>query len=102
MFSDIQYVADEDFLEMVVTDDGESWVNFWGLWSAVLKAASPYPDTQRQGRTQGAGPQIHFINWYMIYRKPLVQLTGNDIFRANTDFHYASLWRDYHGWSTLF
>jgi hypothetical protein len=38
MFSDIHYVADEDFFEMVVTDDGETWVNFWGLWSAVLKA----------------------------------------------------------------
>jgi uncharacterized protein len=38
MFSDIRYVADEDFFEMVVTDDGETWVNFWGLWSAVLKA----------------------------------------------------------------
>jgi uncharacterized protein len=38
LFSDIQYVADEDFFEMVVTDEGETWVNFWGLWSAVLKA----------------------------------------------------------------
>ncbi len=38
MFSDIHYVADEDFFEMVVTDDGETWVNFWGLWSAVLNA----------------------------------------------------------------
>ncbi len=38
MFSDMHYVADEDFFEMVVTDDGETWVNFWGLWSAVLKA----------------------------------------------------------------
>ncbi len=38
MFSDIHYVADEDFFEMVVTDDDETWVNFWGLWSAVLKA----------------------------------------------------------------
>jgi uncharacterized protein len=38
MFSDIHYVADEDYFEMVVTDEGETWVNFWGLWSAVLKA----------------------------------------------------------------
>ncbi len=38
MFSDIHYVAEEDFFEMVVTDEGETWVNFWGLWSAVLKA----------------------------------------------------------------
>jgi hypothetical protein len=38
LFSDIHYVADEDFFEMVVTDEGETWVNFWGLWSAVLKA----------------------------------------------------------------
>jgi len=38
MFSDIHYVAEKDYFEMVVTDDGETWVNFWGLWSAVLKA----------------------------------------------------------------
>ena len=38
MFSGIHYVTEEDFFEMVVTDDGETWVNFWGLWSAVLKA----------------------------------------------------------------
>jgi hypothetical protein len=38
MFSNIHYVASEDYFEMVVTDDGETWVNFWGLWSAVLKA----------------------------------------------------------------
>ena len=38
MFSDMHYVADRDFFEMVVTDEGETWVNFWGLWSAVLNA----------------------------------------------------------------
>ncbi len=38
MFSDIHYVADEVFFEMVVNDKGETWVYFWGLWSAVLNA----------------------------------------------------------------
>jgi uncharacterized protein len=38
MFSDIHYITEEDYFEMVVTDEGETWVNFWGLWSAVLKA----------------------------------------------------------------
>jgi uncharacterized protein len=38
MFSSIHYIGSEDFFEMVVTDDGETWVNFWGLWSAVLNA----------------------------------------------------------------
>lgn len=38
MFSDIHYVADEDYYEMVVTDEDETWVNFWGLWSGTLKA----------------------------------------------------------------
>ncbi len=38
MFTDIRYVTDEDFFEMVVTDEGQTWVNFWGLWSAELKA----------------------------------------------------------------
>ncbi len=38
MFSDIHYVADEDYFEMVVTDENETWVNFWGLWSGTLRA----------------------------------------------------------------
>jgi hypothetical protein len=38
MFSDIHYVTDEDFYEMVVTDDGETWVNFWGVWVGTLKS----------------------------------------------------------------
>lgn len=38
LFSNVHYVASEDYFEMVVTDDGETWVNFWGLWSGVLKA----------------------------------------------------------------
>lgn len=38
LFSSIEYIASEDFFEMVVTDEGETWVNFWGLWSAVLRA----------------------------------------------------------------
>jgi hypothetical protein len=38
LFSSISYVAEEDFFEMVVTDDGETWVNYWGLWKGTLKA----------------------------------------------------------------
>lgn len=38
LFSDIAYVADEDFFEMVLTDDGETWVNYWGLWVGTLRA----------------------------------------------------------------
>lgn len=38
MFSNIHYVASDDYFEMVITDEGETWVNFWGLWSGVLNA----------------------------------------------------------------
>ena len=38
LFSSISYVADEDFYEMVVTDEGETWVNYWGLWKGTLNA----------------------------------------------------------------
>lgn len=38
LFTSMRYVADEDFFEMVVTDDGETWVNYWGLWKGTLKA----------------------------------------------------------------
>jgi hypothetical protein len=38
LFSSISYVVEEDFFEMVVTDEGETWVNYWGLWKGTLKA----------------------------------------------------------------
>lgn len=37
-FSNIGYVAEEDFFEMVLTDDGETWVNFWGIWFGTLRS----------------------------------------------------------------
>ena len=30
--------TDDDELEMVVTDDGETWVNYWGLWKGTIAA----------------------------------------------------------------
>lgn len=38
LFSSISFGAEEDFYEMVVTDDDETWVNYWGLWKGTLKA----------------------------------------------------------------
>ena len=38
LFSAIGYVAEEDFFEMVLTDDGETWVNYWGLWVGTLRS----------------------------------------------------------------
>lgn len=38
LFTSISYLAEEDFFEMVVTDEGETWVNYWGLWKGTLKA----------------------------------------------------------------
>ncbi len=38
LFSSISYVAEEDFFEMVLTDEGETWVNFWGLWVGTLRS----------------------------------------------------------------
>lgn len=39
LFTSISYLVKEDFFEMVVTDDGETWVNYWGLWKGTLKAS---------------------------------------------------------------
>ncbi|HSQ47195.1 MAG TPA: hypothetical protein VLM44_09780 [Lutibacter sp.] len=36
--SSYNYIAEESEYEMVVTDQGETWVNFWGLWQGRLKA----------------------------------------------------------------
>lgn len=38
MFSSIQFLTEQDFFEMVVTDEGETWVNYWGVWAATLNA----------------------------------------------------------------
>jgi len=36
--SSYKYVPEESEYEMVVTDKGDTWVNFWGLWQGRLKA----------------------------------------------------------------
>ena len=38
MFSSWDFVDGESEYEMVVTDDGKTWVNFWGLWKGTLQA----------------------------------------------------------------
>jgi hypothetical protein len=38
LFETYAFVAEESEYEMVVTDKGETWVNYWGLWQGRLKA----------------------------------------------------------------
>ncbi len=40
LFSSWEYVDAESEYEMVVTDKGQTWVNFWGLWKGTLIANS--------------------------------------------------------------
>lgn len=37
-FSERGFVKEEDEYEMVVTDKGQTWVNYWGEWQATLAA----------------------------------------------------------------
>jgi hypothetical protein len=37
-FSSIRLDPDEDYYEMVITEEGEKWVNYWGMWEATLNA----------------------------------------------------------------
>jgi hypothetical protein len=37
-YSAYGFVKDEGDSEMVVTDEGETWVNYWGLWNGTLSA----------------------------------------------------------------
>lgn len=37
-FSSWDFMDTESEYEMVVTDDGETWVNFWGVWKGTFKA----------------------------------------------------------------
>ena len=38
LFSNWDYVDGESEYEMVVTDKGQTWVNFWGTWNGTLAA----------------------------------------------------------------
>ena len=38
IFSSWDFTNENDEFEMVVTNKGETWVNFWGLWEGNLKA----------------------------------------------------------------
>ncbi|MBZ9628370.1 nuclear transport factor 2 family protein [Psychroflexus sp. CAK1W] len=38
LFTSWDFVDEEDEYEMIVTDEGETWVNYWGLWQGTLKA----------------------------------------------------------------
>ena len=38
MFTSQYFLPDEQFVEMVVTDEDETWVNYWGVWVGVLSA----------------------------------------------------------------
>lgn len=49
MFS---WVVENEEYEMVVTDKGETWVNFWGLWKGTMKSTNkvyevPFHNTAR-------------------------------------------------------
>ncbi|WP_417238068.1 hypothetical protein [Bizionia sp.] len=37
MFHSWKYNPEDVEYEMVITDEGETWVNFWGDWRARLK-----------------------------------------------------------------
>lgn len=38
LFTSWLFVDSESEYEMVLTDKGETWVNFWGLWKGILKS----------------------------------------------------------------
>jgi ketosteroid isomerase-like protein len=38
MFSEAGFDLENDDFEMVVTDEGETWVNYWGEWKGVIAA----------------------------------------------------------------
>jgi ketosteroid isomerase-like protein len=37
-YSSYSFLKDEGDMEMVVTDEGETWVNYWGIWEGSLTA----------------------------------------------------------------
>lgn len=38
IFKSWRFLDDPETFEMVVTNDGETWVNYWGVWEGTLKA----------------------------------------------------------------
>ncbi|MCB0443549.1 MAG: nuclear transport factor 2 family protein [Flavobacterium sp.] len=46
------WVVEKEEYEMVITDEGETWVNFWGLWKGTMKTTNkvyeiPFHNTAR-------------------------------------------------------
>lgn len=39
------WVVENEEYEMVVTDKGETWVNFWGLWKGTMKSTNKVYNT---------------------------------------------------------
>ncbi len=37
LFSSWDYIDDNSEYEMIVNDEGNTWVNFWGVWKGTLK-----------------------------------------------------------------
>jgi ketosteroid isomerase-like protein len=37
--SSYSFDREKDFYEMVLDDDGETWVNYWGLWKGTIAAS---------------------------------------------------------------
>lgn len=37
-FSSYSFDREEDYLEMAIDDKGETWVNYWGIWTGTLAA----------------------------------------------------------------
>ncbi|WP_246085356.1 nuclear transport factor 2 family protein [Paucihalobacter ruber] len=58
LFSTWNYVDSESDYEMVVTDKGETWVNFWGLWQGKLKADGKTYDIPAHMTIQFVGGKI--------------------------------------------
>lgn len=50
--ANFSYLVEKEEYEMVVTDKGETWVNFWGLWKGTMKSTNkvyeiPFHNTAR-------------------------------------------------------
>ncbi|MEA1786140.1 ester cyclase [Arenibacter sp. GZD96] len=58
LFSSWDFVDTASEYEMVITDKGETWVNFWGLWQGTLKATGQVYEIPTHSTIQFANGKI--------------------------------------------
>jgi hypothetical protein len=62
--SSYSFDRDQDFLEMVIDDSNETWVNYWGLWKGTIAASGESFETPVHISSQFVDGKIVKVHGY--------------------------------------